>query len=75
MDIQRHNMYWEDYLSKIYYDPFAAGSFTEVDKLFSFVQQEGKYYISKCKVRKCKQRQEPFTNVVTTTSETALSSI
>lgn len=58
--IQRHNMSWEDYLAKIYYDPFAAGSFTGVDKLFRYVQNEGKYNISKYKVRKWLQRQEPY---------------
>lgn len=50
--IQRHNMSWEDYLAQIYYDPSAAGSFTGVDKLFRYVQNEGKYNISKYKVRK-----------------------
>lgn len=60
LDIKRHNMYWEDYMAKIYYDPSAAGSFTEVDKLFRYVQQEGKYDISKYKVRKWLQRQQPY---------------
>lgn len=53
-------MSWEDYLAKIYYDPSAAGSFTGVDKLFRYVQNEGKYNISKYKVRKWLQRQEPY---------------
>lgn len=60
LDIKRHNMYWEDYMAKIYYDPSAAGSFTEVDKLFRYFQQEGKYDISKYKVRKWLQRQQPY---------------
>lgn len=53
-------MSWEDYLAQIYYDPSAAGSFTGVDKLFRYVQNEGKYNISKYKVRKWLQRQEPY---------------
>lgn len=53
-------MSWEDYMAKIYYDPSAAGSFTEVDKLFRYVQQEGKYDISKYKVRKWLQRQQHY---------------
>lgn len=44
-------MSWEDYIAKVYYDPSAAGSFTGVDKLFRYIQQEGKYDISKYKVR------------------------
>lgn len=60
LDIQRHNMSWEDYMAKIYYDPSAAGSFTKVDKSFKYVQQEGKYDNGKYKVRKWLQRQEPY---------------
>lgn len=30
LDIQRHNMYWEDYMAKMYYDPSATRSFTGV---------------------------------------------
>lgn len=56
LDIQRHNMSWEDYLAKTYYDPSAAGSFAGVDKLFRYVQQEGEYDISKYNVRKWLQR-------------------
>lgn len=58
--IQRHNMSQENYLANIYYDPFAAGSFTGVDKLFRYVKNQGKYNISKYKVRKWLQRQEPY---------------
>ncbi|XP_062619356.1 uncharacterized protein LOC134280919 [Saccostrea cucullata] len=53
-------MSWEDYLKKVYYDPSTAGSFTGVDKLCRYVQKEGKYDISKYKVRKWLQRQEPY---------------
>lgn len=58
LDIQRHNKSWEDYMAKIYCD--AAGSFSGVDKLFRYVQQDGKYDINKYKVRKWLQRQEPY---------------
>lgn len=47
-------------MAKIYYDPSAAGSFTGVDTFFRYVQQEGKYDISKYKIRKWLQRQEPY---------------
>lgn len=30
LDIQRHNMYWEDYMAKMYYDPSATRNFTGV---------------------------------------------
>lgn len=49
-------------MAKINHDPSAAGSFTGEDKLFRYVQNEGKYNISKYiyKVRKWLQRQEPY---------------
>lgn len=37
LDIKRYNMFWEDYMVKIYYDLFVVGSFIEVDKLFRYV--------------------------------------
>lgn len=40
MDIQRHNISWEDYMAKINYDPSAAGSFTGVDELDTFNKRE-----------------------------------
>jgi hypothetical protein len=49
---QRRNISWEDYVKQVYYDPARAESFTEVDKLFIYVQEEGKYDISKYKIRK-----------------------
>lgn len=53
-------MSWEDYLAKIYYDPVNAGSFSGPEKLYRFVRQEGKYVLSKYKIRKWLQRQEAY---------------
>lgn len=53
-------MSWEDYLAKIYYDPVNAGSFSGPEKLYRFVRQKGKYFLSKYKIRKCLQRQEAY---------------
>lgn len=51
---------WEDYLKQIYYDPSKPASFSGPDKLYNFVKKDGKYTISKYKIRKWLQRQEPY---------------
>ncbi|KAK3102040.1 hypothetical protein FSP39_008318 [Pinctada imbricata] len=53
-------MSWEDYLKEIYYNPVNAGSFSGPDKLYRYVKKEGKYVISKYRIRKWLQRQEPY---------------
>ena len=53
-------MSWEDYLSKVYYAPQNAGSFSGPDKLSRYVKRDGKYVISKYKIRKWLQRQEAY---------------
>lgn len=53
-------MAWDDYLKDIYYDPANAGSFSGPDKLYRYVQKEGKYVISKYKIRKWLQSQEAY---------------
>jgi hypothetical protein len=53
-------MSWEDYLEKIYYVPANAGSFSGPDKLHRYVQKMGKCVLSKYKIRKWLQRQEPY---------------
>ena len=53
-------MSWEDYLKKIYYNPSNPASFSGPQKLFAFVKKDGKYSISKYKIRKWLQNQEPY---------------
>ena len=53
-------MSWEKYLEEVYYNPLNAGSFSGPDKLFRYVKKEGKYVISKYKIRKWLQRQEAY---------------
>ena len=54
------NMSWETYLKKIYYDPASPASFSGPDKLYTYVKKEGKYNISKYRIKKWLQRQEPY---------------
>ena len=51
---------WERYLKKIYYDPSNPASFSGPDKLYRFVRKDGKFVLSKYKIRKWLQRQEPY---------------
>jgi len=51
---------WENYLKEIYFDPARPASLSGPDKLYQFVKKEGKYIISKHKIRKWLQRQEPY---------------
>lgn len=53
-------MSWETYLNKIYYDPASPGSFSGPDKLYLYVKKDGKHNISKYKIKKWLQRQEPY---------------
>ncbi|KAK3084311.1 hypothetical protein FSP39_011465 [Pinctada imbricata] len=53
-------MSWEEYLKEIYYNPVNAGSFSGPDKLYRYVKKAGKYVISKYRIRKWLQRQEPY---------------
>ncbi|CAG2201393.1 unnamed protein product [Mytilus edulis] len=51
---------WEKYLKEIYFIPSNPASFSGPDKLYNYVQKEGKYKISKYKIRKWLQSQEPY---------------
>ena len=51
---------WEEYLSDIYYNSSKPASFSGPDKLYEYIQRDGKYDISKYKIRKWLQRQEPY---------------
>ena len=54
---------WEEYLSDIYYDSSKPESFSGPDKLYEYIQRDGKYDISKHKIRKWLQRQEHFQGI------------
>ena len=47
-------------LRKIYYDPTSPASFSGPDKLYVYVKKDGKYNISKYKIKKWLQRQEIY---------------
>ena len=51
---------WEQYLNKIYYDSSNPESFAGPDKLYRFVRKDGKFVLSKYKIKKWLQRQEPY---------------
>ena len=51
---------WEQYLKKIYYDSSNPASFAGSDKLYRFVRKDGKFVLSKYKIKKWLQRQEPY---------------
>jgi hypothetical protein len=51
---------WQKYLKDIYYNPANPASLSGPDKLFHFVQKDGKYNLSKYKLRKWFSSQEPY---------------
>jgi len=51
---------WQKYLKDIYYNPANPASFSGPDKLFHFVQKNGRYNLSKYKLRKWLSSQEPY---------------
>ena len=51
---------WEQYLKKIYYDSSNPASFAGPDKLCRFVRKDEKFVLSKYKINKLLQRQEPY---------------
>ena len=53
-------MSWEDYLKDIYFNPSKPASLAGPDKLYYYVKKQGKYDISKYKIRKWLQRQEAY---------------
>ena len=54
------NMAFENYLKNIYYNPSNPASFSGPDKLYQFVKKDGKYMISKYRIRKWLQREDAF---------------
>ena len=55
-------MSWEDYLKKIYCDPTSPASFSGPDKLYVYVKNDGKYNISKYKIKKWLHLTVPIEN-------------
>lgn len=53
-------MKYEDYLKNIYYDPKHAGAYGGVEKLYRAVRKEGKYVISRDKIREWLLKQEDY---------------
>lgn len=51
---------WEDYLSRIYYNPKHPASFEGPQKLYHVVKKDGKYDLSLHTIRKWLSRQEPY---------------
>lgn len=54
-------MTYEEYLKSIYYDAKHPGSFGGLKKLYRAVRKEGKYVLSRAKIKKWLQKQETFT--------------
>ena len=52
---------WREYLKKIYFNPQNAGSFEGVEKLYKQVKKDGKYNLSKSKIKKWLQNQKSYT--------------
>ena len=48
---------WRQYLKEIYFNPDHPGSFEGIDKLYKIVKKEGKFQISKEKIRHWLQNQ------------------
>ena len=51
---------WREYLKKIYFDPSNPGSYEGVNKLYKQVKKEGKFQLSKAKIKKWLQNQLSF---------------
>ena len=51
---------WREYLKKMYFDPSIPGSFEGVNKLYEQVKKEGKFKLSKTKIKKWLQNQLSF---------------
>ena len=54
------NMSWENYLKNIYYNPSNPASLSGPDKLYQFVKKDGRYMLSKYRIRKWLQREEAY---------------
>ena len=52
---------WEDYLRRLYYDPGQPSSYTSPEKLYQTIKKEGKFKISRGKLKTWLQGQETYT--------------
>ena len=51
---------WEDYLKSLYFDPSKPGSFQSAEKLYQTAKKDGRYNISRYRIQKWLQQQEPY---------------
>ena len=51
---------WREYLKKIYFNPEEPGSFEGVDKLYKRVKKDGKFKISRSRVKRWLQNQQSY---------------
>ena len=54
-------MKYEEYLRDIYYDTSHPAAYTSLDKLYRAVRKEGKFVLSKSKIKRWLSTQEPYT--------------
>ena len=51
----------DDYLASVYYDPKRSGGFGGVDRLYKDVKKEGKFNISRTKIKEWLMKQDAYT--------------
>ena len=53
---------WQDYLKDIYFNPLNPASFGGIEKLYKYVQREGRFNLSrrKSRIKKWLHQQEPY---------------
>lgn len=51
---------YEDYLASIYYNPSHAGAYGGVEKLYRASRKDGKYVLSRTKIRDWLLKQEDY---------------
>lgn len=51
-------VHYEDYLSKIYYDPNNPASFSDADELYRAARNEERFVLSHYKIQRWQEKQE-----------------
>ena len=51
----------DNYLASVYYDPKRSGGFGGVDRLYKDVKKEGKFNISRTKIKEWLMKQDAYT--------------
>ena len=51
----------DHYLASVYYEPKRSGGFGGVDRLYKYVQKEGKFNISRTKIKEWLMKQDAYT--------------